>query len=222
MLSYRLRDIRVDYGTRCALDIPALGLPAGHITAVVGPNGAGKSTLLRVLAFLLRPTTGSVEFTDYQGRSNGPRDLTALRRQVTYIAQTPLLFRRSVRANVAYGLLARGKRPDGRVDAALAAVGLAGFGGRAAHRLSGGETQRVAIARALAIDPPVLLFDEPTANLDRTAVPLIESLLRSLGEAGKTIVLTSHNLEQAHRLSHRVLTLDGGRMAPSPVGAESN
>jgi tungstate transport system ATP-binding protein len=221
VLSYRLRDIQIHFGTRCALDIPALELPAGHITAVVGPNGAGKSTLLRVLAFLLPPTTGSVELGSRRS-NNGPRDLTALRRQVTYIAQMPLLFRRSVRANVAYGLLVRGKRPDGRVDAALAAVGLAGFGGRAAHRLSGGETQRVAIARALAIDPPVLLFDEPTANLDRTAVPLIESLLRSLGEAGKTIVLTSHNLEQAHRLSHRVLTLDGGRIVLSPGGLDSN
>jgi molybdopterin-binding protein len=215
-IGYRLRDVRVDYGPRCALDIPALELPAGRITAVVGPNGAGKSTLLRLLAFLQPPTAGAVELVG-QASDRGARDLTALRRQATYVSQMPLLFRRSVRANVAYGLRARGDRRDERVDAALAAVGLSGFADRAAHRLSGGEAQRVAIARALAIDPPAVLFDEPTANLDRGAVPLIESLLRGLGEAGKTVVLTSHNLEQAYRLSHRVVALNAGRLAPSPL-----
>ncbi|HZW72527.1 MAG TPA: ATP-binding cassette domain-containing protein, partial [Caldimonas sp.] len=214
--AYRLRGLRVDYGTHCALDVAALELPAGRITAVVGPNGAGKSTLLRVLAFLLPPTAGSIELL---GRTveRGTGDLTALRRQVTYVAQAPLLFHSSVRANVAYGLRARGARSDERVDRALAAVGLQGFGERSARRLSGGETQRVAIARALAIDPPALLFDEPTANLDRATVPVIEALLRSLGEAGKTVVLTTHNLEQAYRLSHRVIALNDGRLAPSPL-----
>jgi len=214
--SYRLRDVRVEYVGRCVLEIPALELPAGRITAVVGPNGSGKSTLLRVLALLLPPSAGVVEL---HGRAVGAdsHDLTALRRQVTYVAQAPLLFHGSVRANVAYGLRARGVRDGARVDAALAAVGLPGFAERAAHQLSGGEAQRVAIARALAIDPPILLFDEPTANIDRAAVPLIESLLRQLGEAGKTIVLTSHNLEQAYRLGQHVLALRGGRIAPSPL-----
>jgi tungstate transport system ATP-binding protein len=215
-ISYRLRDVRVEYGTRCALDIASLELPAAGITAVVGPNGSGKSTLLRLLAFLLPPTTGRVELYGTTVE-RGARDLTALRRQVTYVAQMPLLFRSSVRANVAYGLRARGEVAGERVDAALAAVGLQDFAERAAHRLSGGETQRVAIARALVIDPPALLFDEPTANLDRAAVPVVESLLRRLGEAGKTVVLTSHNLEQAYRISHRLVALAAGRIAPSPL-----
>jgi molybdopterin-binding protein len=214
-IAYRLRDVRVEFGTRCVLDIPALELPAGRITVVVGPNGSGKSTLLRALAFLLPPAAGSVELHGESDRPGG--DLTARRRQVTYVAQAPLLFRGSVRANVAYGLRARGDASDGRVDAALAAVGLQGFADRAAHRLSGGEAQRVAIARALAIDPPALLFDEPTANIDRAAVPLIEWLLRGLGDAGKTVVLASHNLEQAYRLSHHVVALSAGRLAPSPL-----
>ncbi len=215
-ISYRLRDLRVEYGMRCALDIPVLVLPAGRITALVGPNGSGKSTLLRVLACLLPPTAGVVELHG-QAIDRRARDLTPLRRQVTYVAQMPLLFRSSVRANVAYGLRARGARDGGRVGAALAAVGWLGFADRAAHRLSGGEAQRVAIARALAIDPPVLLFDEPTASFDRAAVPLIEALLRALGAAGKTVVLASHNLEQAYRLSHHVVALNGGRVAPSPL-----
>jgi molybdopterin-binding protein len=215
-IGYRLRGVRVEYGTRCALDIEALELPAAGITAVVGPNGSGKSTLLRLLAFLLPPTTGAVALRD-RTVDRDTRDLTVLRRQVTYVAQMPLLFRSSVRANVAYGLRARGEPAGERVDAALEAVGLQGFAERAAQRLSGGEAQRVAIARALAIDPPALLFDEPTANLDRGTIPLVESLLRRLGEAGKTIVLTSHNLEQAYRLSHRVVALAAGRLAPSPL-----
>jgi tungstate transport system ATP-binding protein len=218
MIAFRLRDVRVDFGTRCVLDIPALDVPAGEITAVVGPNGSGKSTLLRLLAFLLAPSAGSVELQD-QGANGGARDLTALRRRVTYVAQMPLLFRRSVRANIAYGLRARGERRDGRVEAALAAVALPDFAERAAHRLSGGEAQRVAIARALAIDPPVLLFDEPTAHLDRDAVPVIESLLRRLAETGKTVVLASHHLDQAYRLSHRVLALDAGRVVTGPPAA---
>jgi molybdopterin-binding protein len=215
-ISYRLQGIRVEYGDRCGLDIPALELPAGSVTAVVGPNGSGKSTLLRLLAFLLPPSAGAIELpgVTVDGRT---RDLTALRRRVTYVAQLPLLFRRSVRANVAYGLRARGERSGARVEAALAAVGLAGFAERAAHRLSGGEAQRVAIARGLAIDPAALLFDEPTASLDRSSVPLIEALLQRLGEAGKTIVLATHNLEQAYRLGHRVIALNGGRLAPNPL-----
>jgi molybdopterin-binding protein len=215
-MTFRLRDVRVAYGTRCALDIPALELPAGRITAVVGANGSGKSTLLRLLALLLPPTAGTIELHG-EAVDAGGRDLTTLRRQVTYVATAPLLFHGSVRNNVGYGLRARGERDNARVDAALAAVGLAGFAERAAQRLSGGEAQRVAIARALAIDPPVLLFDEPTANIDRGALPLIESLLRRLGESGKTVVLASHNLEQAYRLGHHVLALRGGRVTPSPL-----
>ena len=210
-IGYRLRDLRVEHRSRCLLDISALDLRAGRITVVVGPNGSGKSTLLRVLALLQEPSAGTVELF---GATVDHRawELTAQRRQVTYVGQAPLLFHGSVRANAAYGLRVRGRAADGAVDAALAAVGLQGFANRTARRLSGGEVQRVAIARALAIDPPVLLFDEPTANLDRAAVPLVEALLRRLGDAGKTVVLSTHNLEQAYRLGDDVLALHDGRV----------
>ncbi len=216
-LAYRLRDVRVTYGTRTVLGIAALEVPCGRVTAIVGPNGAGKSTLLRTLAFLLSPTSGQIEFL---GRTVTFREaeLAELRRQVTCVAQAPLLFRRSVRANVAYGLRARGlPADDGRVDAALDAVGLSGFAERAAWKLSGGEAQRVAIARALAIDPAVYLFDEPTASIDRASIPLIESLLAQLSGAGKTVVVTTHNVEQAYRLSENVVALDAGHLAPTPL-----
>ena len=215
-LTYQLRDVRVAYTTRSALEITALDVPCGRVTAIVGPNGAGKSTLLRVLSFLLSPTSGQIEF---QGRTVTYREaeLGDLRRQVTCVAQAPLLFHRSVRANVAYGLRTRGLPADGRVDAALDAVGLSGFAERPAWKLSGGEAQRVAIARALAIDPPVYLFDEPTASIDRASIPLIESLLAQLSGAGKTVVVTTHNVEQAYRLSETVMALEAGHVAPTPL-----
>ncbi|MBI4518190.1 MAG: ABC transporter ATP-binding protein [Deltaproteobacteria bacterium] len=216
---YRLDDLRVEFTSRRALDVTALALPRGRITAIVGPNGSGKTTLLRVLAFLLPPAAGTVAF-DGEPVSWRARDLVVQRRRVTLVAQSPMLFHRSVRANVAYGLEARrlpaGDR-DRRIATALAAVGLAGFAERPAWKLSGGEAQRVAIARALVIDPAVYLFDEPTANVDREHVAAIEAVIAALAAAGKTVILTSHNLEQAYRLSDSVLSLVGGRVTAAPL-----
>ena len=215
-LAYRLTDLRVEFAGRPVLDISSLAIARGGITAIVGPNGAGKTTALRVLAFLQAPCAGRLEF-DGRPVTFRDRDLVALRRHVTLVAQSPLLFGRTVSANVAFGLRARGVAPDERVVAALAAVGLVGFGARPARKLSGGEAQRVAIARALAIDPGVYLFDEPTANVDREHVGTLERLLARLGASGKTVVMTTHNLEQAYRLTDAVVSLVGGRIAPVPL-----
>ncbi len=215
-MAYRVDDLRVEYASRPVLDIEALELRRGQATAIVGPNGAGKSTLLRVLAFLQQPTSGRVQF-DGRPVTYRKRELTFLRRKATYVSQSPLLFRRSVYANIVYGLRARRRADDGRVEAALRAVGLNDFANRQARKLSGGEAQRVAIARALATDPPVYLFDEPTANIDRENVPIIESVISQLGAAGKTVVLATHNLEQAHRLSESLVSLEGGRLTPAPL-----
>jgi len=224
--AYRLCDLRVERGGRLVLDIARLDLSPGRVTAVVGPNGAGKTTLLRVLGFLLQPTSGTVEFAGRPVVYREP-DLIAVRRQTTVVAQTPLLFHRSVHANVAYGLRARRRAVDSRVESALAAVGLApvglapagiaGFARRPAWKLSGGEMQRVAIARALAIDPPVYLLDEPTGNIDRQHVPIVESLITQLGAAAKTVVFTTHNFAQAYRLADTLISLTDGHVAPFPL-----
>jgi molybdopterin-binding protein len=100
---------------------------------------------------------------------------------------------------------------------ALRAVGLDSFADRPAWRLSGGEVQRVAIARALAFDPEVYLLDEPTANIDRDNVPVIEALLCKLSAAGKGVVLTTHDIDQAYRLGTQVVVLEAGKLAPAPV-----
>jgi molybdopterin-binding protein len=213
---YKITDVQVEFGGRRVLDIGALSIPRGRITAVVGPNGAGKTTLLQVLAFLRVPNAGQLEFSG-QPVPCTERQRAALRQQVTLVTQSPLLFRRSVRANIAYGLRAHGLPRAGRIDAALSAVGLTGFGPRPAWRLSGGETQRVAIARALAIDAPVYLFDEPTSSVDREHVGSIERVIAQLGAAGKTVVLTTHNLDQAYRLTDSVLSLVGGGLTSFPL-----
>jgi len=213
---YNISDLRVEFGGRRVLDIGALSIPRGRIIAVVGPNGAGKTTLLQVLSFLRLPTAGHLEFGG-QPVPCTERQRAALRRKVTLVTQSPLLFRRSVGANIAYGLRAHGLPRAGRIDAALSAVGLTGFGPRPAWRLSGGETQRVAIARALAIDPAVYLFDEPTSSVDREHVGSIERVIAQLGAAGKTVVLTTHNLDQAYRLTDSVLSLVGGGLTSFPL-----
>jgi len=211
--AYSLRGVRIRFGPRTVLDVPDLEIPRGRITALVGPNGAGKTTLLRVLAFLLAPTEGCVFFGGDEVRYDS-RELLRLRRRVTMVGQGPLLFRRSVRANVAYGLRVRGRRDPGRVERALAVVGMTAAADRPAWRLSSGEAQRVAIARALAVDPEVLLLDEPTANIDREHAGLIESLVARLGSEETTVVLATHSAEQAYRLGQHIVSLSAGELAP--------
>lgn len=214
--AYQLSRIRVERGERVVLDLDSLTIPAGSVTAVVGANGAGKSTLLRVLALLETPAAGTLQLQGQRVALQG-RGRTAQRQQVTYVAQAPLLLRRSVAANLAYGLRARGISDAARIERALARVGLAALASRPAWKLSGGEVQRVAIARALAIDPPIYLFDEPTANVDRQHVPVIEALLLELAAAGRTVVLSTHTLDQAYRVAGNLISLADGRAAPFPL-----
>lgn len=207
---FEVRNVTMTYGKRCVLAIDELDILKGEILALVGPSGVGKSTLLRILNFLEPPTTGSVRF---QGRTfqNGQDVPLSVRRRVTTVFQKPVLLRRSVEANVAYGLNLRGEQVNGQVHDVLEAVGLADLAKQPARTLSGGEAQRLALARAMILRPDVLLLDEPTANLDPYNVGLIETMVRQLNaEHGTTIVLVTHNVFQAKRLAGRVaLMLDG-------------
>jgi molybdopterin-binding protein len=214
--AFSVRGLEVEIGAVAALQIDVLEVPAGQITAVVGPNGAGKTTLLEGLAGLRRVRAQRFLFFG-EPVIPGTSSWEELRRRATYVAQRPLLFRRSVYANVAYGLRVRGENDEERIERALARVGLEGFGSRPAWKLSTGEAQRVAIARALAIDPPVYLFDEPTANLDRDSTPEFEVLLRELAQRGRTVVFSTHTLDQAYRLGDRILSLEHGRVGPFPL-----
>ena len=207
---YQIADLKQKYADRTVLDLDNLEIAPGEILGLVGPSGAGKSTLLRLLNFLESPTTGRIVYQNQPLNGSVPM---SVRRQVTTVFQRPVLFRASVRANVAYGLSLRGENANGRVDEMLKRVGLDKLAQVPAQKLSGGEMQRVALARALVVNPAVLLLDEPTANLDPYNVGLIEEIVAlNNRERHTTVVLVTHNVFQAKRLAQRVGLMLGGRL----------
>jgi tungstate transport system ATP-binding protein len=213
-----LRDITKSYHDRTVLDIPRLVIKQGGIYGIMGSNGAGKTTLLSIVAFLLSPTSGKL---CWEGVDVATLDQHLLRKRVTLITQNPYLFHTTAWKNVIYGLKVRGiskEQRKAKAQECLTMVGLSGFEKRMAYELSGGETQRVAIARALALDPQVLLLDEPTANVDQYGVEQLESILRSLHEEFKiTIIVATHDINQAYRLTDEVIYLFDGKIARSPM-----
>jgi tungstate transport system ATP-binding protein len=215
---YRLRSVTKRYGSNVAVDIDSLTIDSGRLYTLTGANGAGKSTLLGILSFLVPPTTGEIFYAGE--RVDWKRDLLMRRRRkVTLLHQSPYLFGGTVFRNVAYGLKARGVAGEATlraVDRALETVGLEGLRDRDARGLSGGEAQRVALARALALDPEVLLLDEPLANIDLETVRLLEAVIASLPSRGTTVVMTSHDPGHPARRSGVPIVLEGGKVAPSP------
>jgi tungstate transport system ATP-binding protein len=209
---YRLQSIRKCYGSNVALDIEELTIAEGRLYTLTGANGAGKSTLLSLLAFLAPPTSGEIFYAgvrvDWDHGS-----VEEYRRKVTLLHQSPYLFGGSVHDNVAFGLKVRGIPGEEQrriVDRALDGVGLQGFRDRKARELSGGEAQRVAMARALALEPEVLLLDEPLANIDRETAGLLETVIASLPARGTTVVMTTHDPDHPGRLNGESIHLEGG------------
>jgi len=206
---YELFDLMQVYDGRCVLDIPAFQIRQGEILAVIGPSGAGKSTMLRLLNFLELPSKGRL---DFEGQPVSPDLSIETRRRVTTVFQRPVLLKRSVAANLKFGVQLRGFSLDRkRKDEWLDKLGLAELEHQSATKLSAGEAQRVALARALLTEPDVLLLDEPTANLDPYNVGLIEKIVQEDNQARQTtVVIVTHNIFQARRVAHRTaLLLDG-------------
>jgi len=216
---YRLRSVTKRYGSHVAVAIDALTIDAGRLYALTGANGAGKSTLLGILAFLTPPTTGEIFYAGE--RIDWKSDIVRRRRRkVTLLHQSPYLFGGTVFRNVAYGLKARGIAGEAAlraVDRALETVGLEDFRDRDARELSGGEAQRVAMARALALDPEVLLLDEPLANIDRETTVLLEAVIASLPSRGTTVVMTTHDPDHPARLNGGSIVPEGGKIAHADV-----
>ncbi|WP_425309152.1 ATP-binding cassette domain-containing protein [Ammonicoccus fulvus] len=191
-----------------------LGLRSGATTALIGPNGAGKSTCVQLIGGALRPDSGHVSIGDRIVA--GPRTLVpAHQRRIGYLDQRPLLFPHlSVLDNVAYGPRSRGiPRATAleRARAELAAVGMDQLAERRPRALSGGQSQRVAIARALAIDPEIVLLDEPFAALDAASTPELRRLLRErLAEV--TTLLVTHDLLDVLALADELVALEAGRV----------
>ena len=187
----------------------SLSIPSAS-TALLGPSGSGKSTLLRLLNRLADPDEGVVRFHGTDVRALDPLEL---RRRVGLVPQLPAPVPGTVAENVTYGpaLLGRDVDPGPPLEQA----GLdRSFADRDAARLSVGEQQRVMLARALALEPEVLLLDEPTAALDELATAAVERALDRLrGRSGLSLVLVTHDRSQARRLSGRVVELRDGRAA---------
>jgi sulfate transport system ATP-binding protein len=189
-----------------------LDIPDGSLTALLGPSGSGKSTLLRVIAGLEDPEAGSVVISG--------RDVTAVRpqqRDIGFVFQHYAAFKHmTVRDNVAFGLTIRKRRRaaiDARVDELLAVVGLTGYRDRYPHQLSGGQRQRMALARALAVDPKVLLLDEPFGALDAKVRADLRAWLRRLhDEVHVTTVLVTHDQEEAMDVAGHIAVLNAGRI----------
>lgn len=214
MGSYRLEHLAKSYGERQVLDIPELTIRHGELLVVVGPSGAGKSTLLRLLHFLEAPSSGRVIYTDNTGREFAPGWPVPieLRRKIGMVFQRPEMIHGSLEDNVGLGLRFRGRPSGPAVDRAITQVELGHLKGEAVGDFSGGELQRAAIARVIAIGPEVVLFDEPTANLDPNNVARVETIIRGMRAGGATIVLVTHNVFQARRLADRVAFLLDGRL----------
>ncbi len=215
MMIFSMDEISKSYGTRTVLDIPRMELEQDKIYAVLGPNGAGKTTLLRILNLLDLPDTGQLKFMGQDIRVNQHERLD-IARQMCMVFQKPHMFRTTVYKNVAYGLKLRQTPPaeiKQKVDETLEFVGLGEFHGRLATTLSGGESQRLALARALALQPRVLLLDEPTANLDPTTVQMIEEIIRNYqAKYHMTVIIVTHNLFQAQRIADECILLMDGRV----------
>ena len=185
-----------------------LDITAGAKTVILGPNGSGKSLLLRLCHGLIGPSAGTVRWTGGEAGDS--------RRRQAMVFQKPVMLRRSVAGNVAYGLRLRGvpaAEREARIERSLERTGLSTLAGRPASVLSGGERQRLALARAWALEPEVLFLDEPTASLDPGATAAVEAIVEEIHGAGTKIVMTTHDLGQARRLSDEIVFLDRGQVA---------
>jgi heme exporter protein A len=216
MAAIELDGLERRYGERVALAGVTARVDQGQTLAVLGGNGAGKTTLLRVLAGLLRPHGGAVRVLD----ADLPAERWKLPGKVGYLGHDPLLYRDLTgRENLRYHARLHGVA-ETRVDVVLGQVGMERRADDPIRELSRGMVQRIAVARAVLHEPPLLLLDEPRANLDPAAAELLEPLI---GRAsGRTRVLVTHDVEGALAEADVALGLRGGRQefAGAPPGAE--
>ncbi|WP_460713292.1 sulfate/molybdate ABC transporter ATP-binding protein [Lysobacter terrae] len=215
-MDLHIRQLSKRYPDIAALDAVELDIASGELVALLGPSGSGKTTLLRVIAGLLHADSGQVLF----GETDATR-MSLRERNVGFVFQHYALFKHmTVAENIAFGLRSRprSRRPDKatikrRVEELLSLIQLAELGERYPEQLSGGQRQRVALARALAIDPTVLLLDEPFGALDAKVRIELRRWLRRLHEqTGQTTLFVTHDQEEALELADRVVVLREGRI----------
>ena len=209
-MGIRAENVTKRFGDFVALDNVSVNIPTGSLTALLGPSGGGKSTLLRIIAGLEQPDSGSIEIAGADSTSLPPQQ-----RNVGFVFQHYAAFKHmTVRGNVAFGLEIR-KRPrrevEERVNELLALVHLSQFADRYPSQLSGGQRQRMALARALAVEPQVLLLDEPFGALDAKVRKELRDWLRRLhDEVHVTTVFVTHDQEEAMEVADEIVVINNG------------
>ncbi len=215
-MSIEIKNISKQFGSFTALQDVSLDIPTGELVALLGPSGSGKTTLLRIIAGLETPDGGTIRFNGEDTTRRQVRE-----RQVGFVFQHYALFRHmTVFDNVAFGLRVKSRRtrlPDkeirGKVSGLLRLVQLEGLADRHPSQLSGGQRQRIALARALAVEPQILLLDEPFGALDAQVRAELRRWLRQLhDEIHVTSVFVTHDQEEALEVADRVVVMNEGRI----------
>ena len=206
----RVRKLTKAFGHLTALRGVDLELAEGEFLTLFGPNGAGKTTLIRIIASLARPSSGTVQI---RGQDLG-KEATALRRQIGLISHQPLLYG-DLTADENLRFFAKlYDLPDAavRINAVLEQVGLVSRRRDPVRTYSRGMAQRLTIARAVLHDPAIMLLDEPYTGLDLQAADMLRSVLQELAASNRTVILTTHNLEQGLEMCDRAAILNRGRI----------
>jgi phospholipid/cholesterol/gamma-HCH transport system ATP-binding protein len=213
-----IRDLRFSHGDRVIFDGVSLVIPPGRITAIMGPSGTGKTTLLRLIGGQLRPASGSVRVDGQEVHRLSRSRLFALRRRMGMLFQSgALLTDLSVFDNVAFPLREHTRLPESIIRdlvlIKLEAVGLRGARRLMPRELSGGMARRVALARAIALDPMMVMYDEPFTGQDPISMGVLVKLIRSLNDAlGLTSIVVSHDVHETAAIADYIYVLSGGKI----------
>jgi len=213
------KNVTKKFGPHLVLDNVSLKIEEGKTTVVIGPSGCGKTVLIKHLIALLRPTSGEVYFKDRRIDNLSEQELNKIRTHYGFLFQGGALFDSlNVFENIIFPLrqhyeISSWRKVEELVKAKLAMVGLDGFQNYYPANLSGGQRKRVALARAIALNPEVILYDEPTTGLDPIRADVINELILKLQrELGVTTVVVTHDMTSAYKIADRIIMLHNGKI----------
>ncbi len=214
-----LKDVTKKFGSSVVLDKITLGIEKGKTTVVIGPSGCGKTILIKHMIALVRPTAGEIYFKGQRIDNLEEEELNKVRTNFGYLFQSGALFDSlTVAENIMFPVMqhykvAKNSKIDELVKTKLALVGMDGFQNRYPAELSGGQRKRVALARAIALNPEVILYDEPTTGLDPIRADIINELILKLEKGlGLTSVVVTHDMTSAYKVADRIVMLHRGKI----------
>jgi phospholipid/cholesterol/gamma-HCH transport system ATP-binding protein len=214
-----IKNLTRQFGKKVVLDSVSLAIEKGRTTVVIGPSGCGKTVLIKHFIGLLRPTSGEVYFKDQRIDNLSDRELNRIRTHFGFLFQGGALFDSlTVAENIMFPIKQHHKITDWRevedvVKTKLAMVGLDGYQNYYPANLSGGQRKRVALARAIAMNPEVILYDEPTTGLDPIRADVINELILKLQrELGETTIVVTHDMKSAYKIADRIIMLHNGKI----------